>query len=144
MNLPREETWARVDHPDFLHGRSIVNLHELADRIQKGDPAVGWEGDPRICLAKYRDPDTREEWYELWRLEHDGEYRKIARLRGDLDPSNVTRRLVENDTRRGFDVKEAVDRHNAKVEEARLAPSREKLSAAAEKLAWALKRDGAF
>lgn len=138
-SIPRELTLADVHHPDVIHGRSVVrlgtNLHELADRLKNGDPTVGWEGDPRLTLAK------SETHYELWRLEADGQYRMVCRLNDTLDPSNICRLLVERDARRGFDLKEHVDRHNAQVQAARQAPARERMSGAADKLAWALKKD---
>ena len=141
---PREETLLDVAHPDFIQGRRVVqpgtNLHELADRIKNGDPTCGWEGDPRLTLARYDDPVTGPQ-FELWRLEHDGQYRLVAKLAGHLDPSNICRRLVEHDIRRGFDIKDAVDRHNAKVHAARMAPVQDRLSGAADKLAWALRKD---
>lgn len=144
---PREQTLTAIEHSDLIHGRNVVrlgtDLHELADRIKNGDAVSGWEGDPRLTLAKYG--SGRDEQFELWRLEHDGEYRMVAVLRpdaaGHLDPSNICRRLVERDARRGYDIKDAVDRHNARAQEANEAPSKDRLSGAAEKLAWALKRD---
>jgi hypothetical protein len=45
----------------------------LIDKLHHGDPVRGWEGDPR--LAVYWAPPC----WELWRLEHDGEYRIVWR-----------------------------------------------------------------
>lgn len=124
--------------------RPGMSLHELADKIQNGDPVTGWDGDPRLTLARYLDPQTGDERWELWRLEHDGQYRLTARLPGHRDPSGILRELVERDARRGYDLKAAVDRHNAKVQAAADAASADRSMAAAERLVWALKKDGAI
>lgn len=148
--IPREQTLASVRHPDIIEGRAVligggVNLNELSHRIQHGDPASGWEGDVRMVLCRYVNPTTREEQIELWRLEHDGEYRQEARLRPDasgiLDPSNICAQLVERDARRGYNIKDAVDRHNAGVQREKDRVGADKMSGAADKLAWAIKRD---
>lgn len=143
---PRELTYADVEHPEFLHGRQTwhpgMNLHDLADRIKNGDPTHGWEGDARLTLARYTDPETRQERWELWRLEAAGGYNLVAKLPGDRDPSGIIPALVERDFRRGLDLKESIDRHNAKVEAVADAKVGDRLGAASEKLAWALRKDG--
>jgi len=149
VSIPRELTLDSVYHPDTINGRTVVrlgtNLHDLADRIQNGCPASGWEGDPRMTLALYQDPRSGRKQVELWRLEHDGEYRMEARLRpnaaGVLDPSDICWQLVKRDARRGYDIRDAVDRHNAKVRAASRYSSADRMSGAADKLAHALRQD---
>lgn len=121
-----------------------MNLHDLADRIKNGDPVSGWEGDPRLTLALYTDPKNPiNQTYELWRQEGEG-YSLVAKLRGGLDPYTILPELVKRDQRRGLDIREAVDRHNAKVQAAKDAASSERSFDAAERIVWALRKDGAL
>ncbi len=142
--LPREETIRAIEHAAAMPNGAVtlgaghLDLHDLADRIQHGDALQGWEGDVRLTLAFYRDPKGRGSCYELWRLEHDGEYRMVARLPQRLDPSGIIRQLVERDFRRGYDVHEAVSRHNAKVDAERAYQSDQVIGAASERLAHGL------
>lgn len=140
----REHTIDDVHHPDVIHGHRVVrlgeDLHDLADRIKNGDPVQGWEGDVRLTLARFDDPSTGPR-YELWRLEADGEYRLVAKLPAYRDPSGIIRQLVERDARRGYDVRVAVERHNTKVQAAKDSESADRLGAASDRLAWALKKD---
>ncbi len=142
---PREATHANVQHPDLMPNGSTawrigMNLHDLADKIQNGSPVDGWEGDARLTLASYRDPKTGEQRWELWRLENDNEYRLVAWLPQDRDPSGIIRRLVEMDARRGFDIHEAVSRHNAQVDRERQYQSDQVVGAASERLAHSLRK----
>lgn len=69
---PREETPVGLVHPEWVNGRRLWFEPSIAETIRKlheGDPVRGWAGDPR--LAVYWAGDC----WELWRLEHDGEYR---------------------------------------------------------------------
>jgi hypothetical protein len=69
---PREETPVGLVHPEWVNGRRLWFEPGVAETIRKlhdGDPLRGWAGDPR--LAVYWAGDC----WELWRLEHDGEYR---------------------------------------------------------------------
>lgn len=144
---PREETAGRIVHPEYVNGRLTwhagMNLHDLANRIQNGDPVQGWEGDPRLTLAKWRVPETGEERWELWRLDVDGEYHLVAKLPGHLDPSSIIQELIAVDARRGYDLKESIDRHNAKIDADRQEKQDDRMGAAADHLVWGLKRDGA-
>lgn len=110
---------------------------EVADKIRFGDPSKGWEGDDRLMLAW----NGKEQRIELWRLEHDEQYRMVLRGRPGkrVVDMGLIDFLVQHDVRRGFDVKVSMDAHNAKVE--RDDPSHDKVRAATEKLAWAIKKD---
>lgn len=144
--VPREETIRAIEHAAAMPNGAVtlgaghLDLHDLADRIKNGDPLAGWEGDPRLTLAFYRDPKGRGSCYELWRLEHDGEYRMVARLAGDLNPSGIIRKLVEHDARRGYDVHEAVSRHNAKIDREKTYQSDQVIGEHGERLAGELLR----
>ncbi len=142
---PRENTAGRVQHPDFMPSgattwRPGMNLHDLADRLQNGDAAAGWAGDPRLSLAKFRDPSTGAERWELWRNCTDGELRLIATLPSERDPSGIIRKLVQMDAQKGFDLHEAVSRHNAKVDREHQYQSDQKIGESSERLAHSLMR----
>ncbi len=141
--LPRENTAGSVQHPDFMPSgattwRPGMNLHDLADRIKNGSPTEGWQGDPRLSLAKFRDPKSGAERWELWRNCADGELRLIATLPSDRDPSGIIRKLVQMDAHRGFDLHDAVSRHNAKIDKERQYKSDQVIGAASERLAHGL------
>src|SRR4051794_40006832 len=50
-------------------------VRDLIDRVRFGDLLLGWEGDDRIEMYW----DGVDERFELWRLEDDGEYRRVCR-----------------------------------------------------------------
>jgi hypothetical protein len=69
---PRETSPVGLLHPEWVNGRRLwmdSAMSGLIDKLHHGDPVRGWAGDPR--LAVYWAPPC----WELWRLEHDGEYR---------------------------------------------------------------------
>jgi hypothetical protein len=77
----REETPAGLVHPEWVGGRRLWIDGAMAALIHKlhfGDPVRGWEGDPR--LAVYWAPPR----WEVWRLEHDGQYRQVCRSLPDI------------------------------------------------------------
>ena len=99
----RELTLGTVLHPEFIDGGQWQRVdHPVLDPIQSGNAEVGFEGDPRLVVYLNLEHQT----FVLWRLEHDGEYRPVASISGSINEENVNRlcaRLVEIDTRRGFD-----------------------------------------
>lgn len=141
---PRELT---LHHNELVHPQMIGGaltwapghgLDDLADRLKWGDETKGWAGDSRLTLA--RRGHGRSQVWELWRLESNNKYSLVCKSRPGLPfPHNLIERLVEHDTRRGFDVKKYVDDHNKSVEQN--APGRNKAQEAAAKLYWALRRD---
>jgi hypothetical protein len=139
---PRELSVSKTEiiHPNTLDGRGIWLAPEVQgflDRLQNGDSTIGWEGDPRLAL--YRTQDRR---WEIWRQEHDGEPRLVCRSRPGLALDNrLIMRLMEHDTRRGFRIKEHVDKVNAKVDADKAAALQPQKEAAADKLMWALRKD---
>lgn len=118
-----------------------MGLDDLQDRLRFGDPTKGWEGDPRLTLAHFRDPRTGDTHWELWRLEHDNAYRLVCRSRPNLPfPARLIEQIMEHDRNRGVDVHAVVMAHNRKLNAER-DKSSERIQAAHERLAWALKRD---
>lgn len=102
--MERELTLATVTHPQFIDGGWIRVDHPTLDPLTQGEPTLGWEGDNRLVVYLHQPTQT----FTLWRLEHDGEYRPVAKLPegASITPESVNRlvsRLVEVDQRRGFD-----------------------------------------
>lgn len=139
-------------HPETLRGHDeLAGYSYLIDRVdgplgqpfRHGAPALGWEGDLRLQLYW----DGSEARYVLMRLEHDGQYRAVTATKqhtilNDEKVNQVIRRLVQTDTRRGFDVKATVDSHNAAIDREKARVEGDKHENMADKLRWALKRDG--
>lgn len=136
---------------DLIHPQAMPNgavtwapgagLDDLQDRLRAGDPSKGWEGDPRLTLAHFRHPISGDTYWELWRLEHDNAHRMVCRSRANMPfPHGLIERLVEHDRNRGFNLHETVMQHNRKVNAERDVPS-ERLQAAHERLAWAIRKD---
>lgn len=146
-----EPTLARVDHPETLRVDSIDGVthllrvdHPVVAPLQEGNPSIGWEGDPRLCMYL----DGRANAWVLMRLEADFQYRVVTVSPVDrpLNPEEINKlclRLVMHDTRRGFNPKEAVDSHNATVDAEKQKVADERHEQVADKLAWGLKKDGA-
>lgn len=147
----REETWGVPSdggspHPLFLlDGRgepSFVRVdHDVLRPIVFGLPTVGWQGDARFAV--YSDGRNK---FVLFRLERDGEYRRVRDIPTDrpLSPRAVgelCRWLVERDPKRGFDVLAHIEANNARVDREREQREADERAQVADKLAWALKRD---
>lgn len=139
----------RIAHPDHLVlGRRRMTLVEGpgVDPIQKGHPALGWEGDERFALYVDR---TSAEWV-LVRLEADGRYRvsattdPVAHSISAIDVvGHLIRWLVEHDCARGYDPYADVVAHNDRREaELDAAFSDRIVNDLAPRLAHALRRDG--
>lgn len=142
--VPRENSaFQAKDHPTAMpSGASVVvdrrQMDDLLDRIQNGDPRIGWEGDPRFCLAFNR-PEQR---WELWRREMDEEYRLFARSKPGMSfPVGIVEEIVKHDVRRGYDPKADVDAHNARVDADKAYRRRQAMGPVYEKLFWSLRQD---
>lgn len=146
----REITLAQVDHPTALRVDPLVGTTfsltaidpPALRKVVDGDPAKGWEGDPRLCW--YNDGQAGR--LVLMRLENDGQYRTVLvssqyQIPGDEMANRIIDRLVASDVRRGFDVRAAIDANNAKVDAAKAAAESEHNQAVADKLAFGLKKD---
>lgn len=144
----REHTLGKVKHPEFLRlspwDTDVRELVEdpVADKLAKGDPIFGWEGDDRLALYINR---TLGEW-QLVRLESDGQYRITTTVpgirRGHDVVAGLVLWLVESDVRRGFDPHLAVVTHAVKRERAKESAFDDFEAEAAERLAHGLAKDG--
>lgn len=113
-------------------------MDDLLGRLHNGDPTLGWEGDPRLCIAFNRQTDR----WEMWRLEHDSQYQLVGVSKpGCAFPPDTIKHLVSIDGRRGYDVVKDVERHNQMNTALMNEKFGDATSAGAEKLAWAMQRD---
>ncbi len=140
----REQSNFRVqDHADQVPSGAYLladgtAMNDLVDRLQNGQPSIGWEGDPRLCIAYNRQTTC----WELWRMEADGNYRLCMRSKPGMGfPMNLIEHLMQHDTRRKFDAYRDVERHNDLVKAVAASNARDAQSAAAEKVRWALNKD---
>lgn len=103
---PREETPQRLWHPEWVAGMRYWtdgSVEAVMDRVHFGDQVKGWEGDPRLALYA-QDTEAGRVW-ELLRLEHDGQYRLVARSAPNVPfDDRIVDELIARDRRRGFDV----------------------------------------
>ena len=146
----REITLGRLKHPDFLRLSAWdTDIRELVDdpvvdRLTKGDPIFGWEGDDRLALYINR---TQGVW-ELVRLEHDNQYRTATTVpgirRGHDVVAGLVLWLVESDTRRGFDPHLAIVEHHTKRDRAKESALSDFEEEAADRVVHGLERDGAL
>ncbi len=124
MSPVRELTLAKVDHPQhlrFVAGEGSLSLqrldHPALAKVVDGDPAKGWEGDPRLTILYSQETD---QWVLVrQRPDKPSQYMAIATMEpGKPIGLNIIDELVKHDSRRGYDAKQSVDAHNAKVEAA--------------------------
>lgn len=139
--MERELTLASIHHPEFIGNDWQLVDHPTVRPIADGASELGWEGDNR--LAVYLCKPTQQ--FVLWRLEHDGEYRPVAQLPSgqSITPASVNKlisRLVEIDSRRGFDPYQDVISTIEQAEKAQADAQRERISDAADKLLFGLSR----
>lgn len=142
----REITYRALRHPDPLVMAGIPRVlieDPVADKLAKGDPAMGWSGDHRLAL--YLCYPLRQ--WELWRYEHDGQYRMTTSLPADGNRGiDVVARFVlmlaANDSHKGYDLRADLDRLTAKATKDREAKRAEMVEDVADHLAHALKKDG--
>lgn len=110
--MPRELTYSAGElvHPPQVNGRGLwtsPEVERIVDKLQNGDPTLGWEGDPRLAL--YVTEDGR---WSVERYEADGEYRTVCVSRPGLHlDERLIKRLVKHDQRRGFDPVAAVQEY---------------------------------
>jgi hypothetical protein len=130
--------------PEDLDGRRVWQDPGFADMLHKlqcGDPTKGWEGDPRMFMARSADL-TR---WELWRLEDDGVERMVCRSAPGVPfDERLIERLVATDRRRFkkslFDqIKDQNDKHEASIKAENDTYIAEEV---APRLKWAAKKDG--
>ena len=135
----REQTISAVYHPPFIDGDWILVDEPVTRPLQQGAPTLGWEGDPRLAVYLHQPSKT----FVLWRLEASNEYMPVGQfaLAGDLTQAAVNhtiRRLIEVDSRRGYDPGEAVMLEVAKGDNLREEAHKARVSQMADKLMFAL------
>ena len=97
-------------------------VSRIVDKLQNGDPTLGWEGDPRLAL--YFREDGR---WEVSRYEN-GDYTTVCVSRpGVTLDERLIMRLIEHDHRRGFDPEEVVREFQPTKDDARSDRLRETL-----------------
>lgn len=139
----RETQFRATDHRDHLpSGAAILAaggaMDDLLGKLHNGDPTMGWGGDPRLALAFNRQTDR----WELWRMEHDGEYRIVCvSKRGAGFPPDLIKNLMSMDGQRGYDLVKDLDRSRQMATAAEDYTFHQKMAPKVEKLAWALRRD---
>lgn len=137
----REETLLTVWHPEFIGNDWQRVDHPVVRPLQEGAPDLGWEGDQRLVV--YLCKPTQQ--FVLWRLEHDGEYRPCAVLppNASMSPQNINAlivRLIEHDTRRGYDAYTDVTDQQEKAAKAAEQDRRAAVEQFADKLHYGLSR----
>lgn len=138
--MPREASLVGITHPEMLDGRRIwldPEVRSLIDRLHFGDATLGWAGDERLAL--YRTEDKR---WELWRLESDGEYRRVARSApGQALDNRLIMHLVAHDMRKGYDPHLSLSLHNSRLEKSRDEAAAAAASEALERVYYGARRD---
>ena len=99
----RELTLLGVYHPEFMDNEWQRVDHPTVEPLQRGNPTLGWDGDPRLVVYLHKPSQT----FMLWRLENDNEYRAVAKLPpgASITPESMNaciRNLIRIDSRRGF------------------------------------------
>ncbi len=126
--------WTRSD----LDMRSLI-ADRTAERLTKGDPTLGWSGDPYLVLTF----DNMRLCWEVFR-DVGGHVTLVARKYGELDPDKLIRHLVELDTqtRNHKDVVDGIIAANEAVQAELRRRSEEALQEAQTHFNWAAKKDG--
>lgn len=113
-------------------------MDQLVNDLHYGSPALGWEGDPRLALAFNRQTDR----WELWRMEHDGEYRIVCISRkGAGFPPDLIKNLMSMDGQRGYNLVQDLDRNRQMATAAQDYDFSQAMRPKIEKLGWALRKD---
>lgn len=121
------------------NGQSLWVDADFYRRLHFGDASIGWNGDTQLAVYHENDRLVIVRWCE------DGEPRMIMRSKPGhktLDTAALVF-LAQHDSQRrgGFDAKEYVDRHNARINADRQRELDAKFEEAADKLHYALRRD---
>ena len=103
----RENSALGLAHPEWVDGKRLwtdPGIRSIVDKLHNGDPALGWEGDPRLALYFEPEPGSDEGRWVLYRMEHDNVMRPIMRSRPGMElDERMILHLMAHDTRRGFD-----------------------------------------
>lgn len=139
----REAQFRTTDHRDQLPSGAAMLVHgtamdDLIHRLHFGDPTLGWEGDPRLALAFNRQTDR----WELWRMEHDGEYRLVCVSKAGVGfPPDLIKNLMSMDGQRGYNLVQDLDRNRQVAEAAKDYTFHQTMAPKIQKLAWGLRKD---
>ena len=104
-------------HPEWVNGRRLwfgEGMGDVLHKLNHGDPAKGWEGDPNLAVY-YSQPTNR---WEIWRLEPTGRYELVCRSApGVVFHEGVIDMLMARDQKyRTLDLHREVTEHNARVD----------------------------
>ena len=132
-----------LSRPELHQGELLWVNRDLIDKIEHGDPTLGWEGDNR--LAVFLEQRSPEVW-ALYRLEDDGYWRHVVRTEEGVPfDERVIHWLCQNDIRRkpaGFDLDAIVKEQNEKVRAQKDQENQEYMAEeVAPRLQHALKKD---
>ena len=118
-------------------------MADVIDKLHRGDPTKGWEGDPRLEVYHTQTPDGPR--WELWRLEDDNEYRKVCQSQPGVPfDERLIEHLVAHDRRR-FTTSlhdQIVAKNEAVDREIRRRNDDYIVNEVNPRLDWALKKDG--
>lgn len=138
---PREATYRKVEHPEYLpDGRTLwvaPEVQEISRQLREGAPELGWAGDPRLAIYRGEKADR----WEVWRLEADGEYRRAMISKPGASLLTLIPWLVAHDTHRGYSAADEVTAHNLARERAVDERSRERLLDALDRVAFSIQKD---
>lgn len=146
IDVQREQTITdTLVHPEWVDGKRLwmdSGMRDVIHKLHHGDPVKGWEGDP--ALAVYWNEHASV--WELWRLEHDGEYRMTCRSKPGVPfDDRLIDALIANDRRRRTKSlhDEVVDRNARKAEADKAARDEWVAEEVAPRLRLALRNEGA-
>jgi hypothetical protein len=133
-----------LEAPEILRapdGERVRIDDPVADRIKKGDPIFGWEGDERYQLYV----NYKIGRWELWRHEDDGVMRLNLVVPGFVSGVDVVPYLIEwivtHDGRRGFNPTDLVIKESLRHQREREAEGHARNEEAADRLHHALVKD---
>lgn len=125
--------------PSVIDGKPtwVPYSEGIQERMRKGDPGIGWEGDERLYVT----PRNGAEGYAVGRLNEDGTKTLIC----TSEPPHVLDEdllvwLRDHDTRR-VNVLEKVEKHNARVRKEADEHMKERVKEAYERVVFGLKKD---
>ena len=131
-----------LTHPEWVNGRRLWiegPMSDVIDKLNNGDPAKGWEGDPN--LAVYYIPES-ERW-EILRLEETGRYELVCRSKPGVPfHDGVIDMLMTRDQKyRKLDLHQEVVEHNEAMRAAEEREFDERMTEFAERFAYGVRKD---
>ncbi len=111
-------------------------VKEIMDKLHRGDPTCGWEGDPYLDLYM----NDLKQWV-LCRHENGGVTEILVSKPGVKLDNRIIQMLVTHDTQRGYNVVDEVMAQNATILRQRESEAKERIADAAERLQFAIRKD---